>query len=216
MSHRLRLLLALLPALAAAQTPPPIKALPPAMVLPQPAPVAAPAVVIEAPAALSSTDKLKIVGAGSPRGALAPIGVDTWQVLSAARPSVARQAWLEVNGRVFWNAQADDIVFGANTVQDNYAQVSFYPTPGARYVVTFYLSILPETEPPYSYNFILYGGNGRETIEVRSGRPRRKAINTILQAGPSTAAIGAMLTSFVGGAREAPWALHSVEISQVH
>jgi hypothetical protein len=215
MMRRSWILFVLLPALATAQAPPPIKALPPTMVLPQPAPGATPAVVIDAPSALSSADKLKIVGSGSPRGVPGPIGVDTWQVLSADRPSVARQAWLEVNGRVFWNAHEGEVAFGANVVQDNYVQVSFYPTPNARYVVTFYLSILSESRPLDSYSFILYGGNGRETIEVPLGSRRRKSITTILQAGPSTAAIGAMLTSFIPGVREAPWVLHSVEISQI-
>jgi hypothetical protein len=209
------MLILLLPALAAAQPQPAIKALPPAMVLPQPAPGAARAVVVDAPSGLSSADRLKIVGSGSPGGALAPIGVETWQVLSAGRPSVERQAWLEVNGDVFWNARQDEIAFGANVVQDNYVQVSFYPTPRARYLITFYLSLLSDPQPQDPYRFVLYGGNGRETIEVSPRRSGRKAITTILQAGPSTAAIGAMLTSFVPGLREAPWVFHSVEISQI-
>lgn len=196
---------------------PPIRALPPQRVLPQPAPAAsaAPAVVVDAPSALSRSDKLKIIGAGAPRGALAPVGVDTWQVLSPGRPSVAGQAWLEVNGRVFWNAREDQVSFAHNAVVDNYAQVSMHPTPHARYVVTFYISILPEIAPPDAYSFVLWGGNGRETIEVLRGRSSRKAITTILQAGPSTAAIGAMLSSYVPGEREAAWRLHSVEISEV-
>lgn len=216
----LAVLASLLSTLALGQVPqtvPPIKALPPAMVLPQPPPAASgsSAVLIDTPSALSSTDKLKIVTAGSSRGALTPIGVDTWQVLSASRPIVARQAWLEINGHVSWDTREDELAFGANAVQDNYVQVSFYPAPNARYVVTFYLSIMSEPRPLDSYRFVLYGGNGKETIEVPLGRSRRKAITTILQAGPSTAAIGAMLTSFVPGQHEAPWVFHSVEISQV-
>lgn len=196
---------------------PPIKALPPTKVLPRPAPApsTAPAVVIDAPSALSGLDKLKIVAAGSPKGALAPIGVDTWQELTPGRPNITGQAWLEINGRVFWNARESQVDFAPNVVQDNYVQVSFNPTPRSRYIVTFYLSILSDTRPPDAYSFVLYGGNGRETIEVRRGGNPRKAISTILQAGPSTATIGAMLTSYVPDQREAPWQLHSVEISQV-
>ena len=171
--------------------------------------------VIDAPSALSSSDKLKIVGAGAPRGALAPAGVDTWQVLSPARPNVARQAWLQVNGRLFWDGGAGQVAFAPNVVEDNYVQVSFYPAPGARYLVTFYLGILSAAGAPDAYRFVLYGGNGRETVEVSPRRSSRKSITTILQAGPSTAAIGAMLTSYVPGQREAPWEFHSVEISQI-
>ena len=215
MLRRSWLIFILLQAFATAGTPPPIRALPPSMVLPESTPGAAPAVVIDAPSALSSSDKLKIIGSGSPRGALAPSGVDAWQTLSPARPNVERQGWLEIVGRVHWNARDDTVDFSANVVQDNYVQGSFYPTPNARYVVTFYLSILSEARPLESYYFVLYGGNGRETIEVPRGRNPRKAITTILQAGPSTGAIGAMLTSYVPDRHEAPWRFHSVEISQI-